>query len=138
MERKYPNELGKWCYRDRDRDRVERERERELYFLEIWKDQALFQTNQSISQSFGGLCWVFPRASPFPRSSGGSVSLTQSDLFPGQAPPLVVTILAPTGHTQQRNFPFIVYSSPTPITWVSIPAVPQEIRKLVLPTNTGD
>lgn len=37
-----------------------------LYYLELGKDQASFQTNQSISQFFVGLHWILPLTNLFP------------------------------------------------------------------------
>ena len=45
-----------------------------LYYLELGKDQASFQTNQSISQFFAGLHWVLPLTNLFPWSLGSCIS----------------------------------------------------------------
>lgn len=56
----------------------------ELHCLGLGKDQVLFQTNQSIFQSFLGLCWALP--------------ITKGSFPQIRHHPLTVNILTPTVH----------------------------------------
>ena len=100
----------------------ERERRREcfvklgLYYLRFGKNQALFQNNQFTSQFFTGLLWVLPLTNPFPKSSRGpyqiqSFSQARQTELCGQLPLCHLGFYCACA--RQRNFPFIVYSSPT-------------------------
>ena len=66
------------------------ERERVFVFVRlrlyhVWhkKNQAPFQTNQSTSQSFSGIHWVFPLTNSFPRSSMLLCPLSNPKASPG-------------------------------------------------------
>lgn len=80
-----------------------------LCSLWLGKDQAFLQTTQLTSHSSRASARSSPNES-ISQTLRGSVSLTQSDLFPGYPPPML-TILVPTVRAPSRKILWLFHSS---------------------------
>ena len=131
-ESEHLNEQEIACYRETERDRDrERERERErgrdlavvrlcLYYFKLGKEQEFFQTNQSISQSFGNnfpdiLEFYVPLSNPIllPGYTDRPLRLPSSLLLyvPDNRRTPHCVILAFSGHAASREMPPLLFYS---------------------------